>query len=230
MEIIYKEKSYAKKLSVFLLIAFLSASLFYISSFLADFETGGGPTATTSPPGDKDDSLVVCVGKTSQTNAIGHLALSNTFWNAQVVYGSSWLTLSGSTGFQGNGVLNYNITPNTQPDSRFGIIVIAGKQFILEQTGTNVSSSCPATITPNYASSLKAGGVFRLYVNSESNQMNWDAVVSADDKSWIHTEIDPAMQYVDVEILPNASTDRITFITIDTVKVPIIQKGNTPKL
>ncbi len=229
MEIVYTEKSFAKKLSVLMLIAFLSSGLFYIGLFSADFETGGGPTATTSPPGDKDDSLMLCVGKTSQTNAVGHLTSSNTTWNAQVVYGAEWLTLPGSTSNSGSGILNYNITPNNQPDSRFGIILIAGRQFVLEQRGTNEAGACPATVTPNYIMSPRIGESFRLYVTGESNQTNWGAIVSDNDKSWIATQIDANMQYVDVTLSTNGSIPRITYIIVDNVKVPIIQQGAAPK-
>ena len=106
----------------------------------------------------------------STTASCGWSAASNT----------PWITITGGASGTGNGVTTFTIAPNTDTNSRFGSITIAGDNVMIHQTG----SCAPAAITAQpQAASIAAGDSATLSVSvtgSEPLTFQWYSGASGD--------------------------------------------------
>lgn len=225
MEITEKPiSSNGKLLLILLFIAVVFLLMFVnLSTFHKSSETD--PTSTTSPPNDNSNPGVNC-----PVQIVGATALmaedSNHQWTATVISGNSWLSIVGQSSFTGNGFVNYTAAPNYGMNSRFGIILMNGFQFIIEQKGTNSGLNCSAVVAPNSIYSNKHGGVVRIYVDPQGTGDNWLVQINESDSNWISAT--KSADYVDLRLEPNERKQRISYVTVAGRKIPIIQQGNIP--
>jgi hypothetical protein len=211
-----------------MLILFVLAALFLLifvnlSAFFKNGQTD--PTSTTSPPNDSNNP-----GGNCPVQIVAATALmtedSNHQWTATVISGNSWLSITGQTAFTGNGFVNYTALPNYGPNSRFGIILMNGYQFTVEQRGVNSGYTCSADVSPNSIYANKYGATVRLYVNPQGTGDNWSVQIFEADSNWISAT--KAADYVDIKIEPNERSQRISYFTVADRRIPIIQQGNIP--
>jgi hypothetical protein len=226
MEKIYAKNFSAIQLLIFLLIVSVFIGLFLVNFAAFNFNNGGGPTSTTSPPNDRFDSYALCQASIIQPRSIGVMTQdANHAWSASVTSGNSWITLTGATSFVGSGFVSYVVTPNTGSTSRFGTILIDGQNYSIEQLAYAGETTCPFDVDPPQIIANKSGGSFQLNVSSRENSQDWRIAISENDTSWIRASANYDASIANVNIAPNFGAAKITSIIIAGRNIPIIQEG-----
>ncbi|MEK7833537.1 MAG: BACON domain-containing carbohydrate-binding protein, partial [Acidobacteriota bacterium] len=62
-----------------------------------------------------------------------------------------WITITSETPVRGNGVVDYTVAPNNEPNPRSATMYIAGQSFIVTQAGLAVSVSAASLVTGTLA-------------------------------------------------------------------------------
>lgn len=81
---------------------------------------------------------------------------------------ASWITITSGSSGGGNGIVNYTVAANPNPLTRQGLITIAGKNFIVTQSGL----SCTYRIHPKSDSFGDTGGAGAIDVTATTGNLN----------------------------------------------------------
>jgi len=103
---------------------------------------------------------------------------SNCGWTA--VSNSSWITITGGSSGNSNGVVSYAVTQNTG-SFRTGTILVAGRIVTIEQEAAPVVTPCTYVVSPTSQNFAYTGGNGGVSVSTQSG-CSWTAVSNA---SWI---------------------------------------------
>ena len=127
-------------------------------------------------------SCTYTVSPASQTVPISGGSVSvdvstQSFCSWSAVSSLSWATVTPDTQFTGNGTVTLSVQPNTGGASRSGLVRIAGRDFNLQQQGTN----CSYALNPTSANVNAGGGGSSFSVTAQTG-CAWNAVSNA---SWI---------------------------------------------
>jgi hypothetical protein len=92
---------------------------------------------------------------------------------------SNWLTVSSGSSGGGNGTVVIIPASNTLVTSRSGIVVIAGQEFRVTQSGSAMSPTCAPTLNPSGTTASGNGGTGQVTV-SVATGCPWTASSNAD--------------------------------------------------
>jgi uncharacterized protein (TIGR03437 family) len=89
---------------------------------------------------------------------------------------AEWITITSGASGAGNGTINFTVAPGNSGNPRTGTLNIAGRSFVVTQTGCNFN------ITPTSKSFPAAGGADNITITASPSACTWTAT---SDSSWI---------------------------------------------
>ena len=117
-------------------------------------------------------------------------AEENCAWNAEVEQSSSsWITIASGESGSGNGTVNYSVSANTGRNPRTGHITIAGKDYVVEQTGALPEIASLSSNDGTYADELTINGSSFGSVVGKVTILSGEDETECDVSSWNDTEI-----------------------------------------
>lgn len=166
-------------------------------------------SASTSPPaGGSAGSVVMNTG-------------AGCPWTANP--SAAWLTLSGPTGANGPGVVNFTAAPNNTLGQRIGTITAAGQTF----TVTQAAAVCTFALSSSSAPISADGGSTTVTVTAAPATCTWNASV-ASGGSWLTITENPSLvdpRKVVFSAAPNAGAPRSGALLVASQTFTINQGG-----
>lgn len=136
--------------------------------------TIAGQTFTVNQEGASCDYTLTPTSQTvlatGGTGSAGVTAMAGCPWTA-VSNNTSWLTITGGTSGNGDGMVTFSAAANTQTQARSGTLTIAGQTFTVNQN----AAGCLYSISPTSQSVPMMGGNVSTTVTT-STGCNWTTV------------------------------------------------------